>query len=394
MSFLADIASPLIGGIATIAGGLLGRNSAPEYQQMPQPPKMEDIMDVIDTINGVQSITRKGVGGKSQRVIERLPRTREEEILYNEAGRMMTETMRNIQTLSAIDPNSALNFAPYVNAIRGLNEERSADIARLVQMPDFQQFTQQFKDMEQTSIRERFRDFRNAKQSELAGMGYGMDSTAWSNADAAIKAEEEKALRGIDVRSQQLGQEFARGELQNRILGYNLGEESRGARRQSALDILGAEKEQLAERELNREKRMQEQAGMFKVAAGVRGEDQNKAMMSLAPQVSQNLYTQQLMAHQAAADTLRYNQANRQPNAGELAGDVLGQLGGSIMQGKGVGEGLGKSITNWFTPRPAPQADVTSGNPNFSIGRYNSGFTNWLPTPRAGNAFDQYQFSV
>jgi hypothetical protein len=393
MAFLAPLAVPLIGGAATLAGSLIGRNSAPDYQQAPPPPKMEDMMDVIDNVNGVQSITRKGVGGKSQRVIERLPRTREEEMLYNEYGRLMAESMRNIQNLSAIDPNAALNFAPYVNAVRGLNEERAADIARLVQMPDFQQFTQQFRDMEQTAIREQYRDLRNSKQSQLAGMGYGMDSTAWANVDAAINAEEAKAMRGLDVRAQQVGQEFAKGELQNRILGYNLGEEARGGRRQAALDVLGAEREQLAERELNREKRMQEQAGVFKVAAGMRGEDQTKAMQSVAPQLGQDLYRQQLLAHQVATDTARYNQLNRPPNIGEMAGNALGSMGGSII-GEGS-KGFGKAISNFFTPTsaPAPMAGSTISNPNYQIGRYNMGFTDWLPTQRSGNAFSQYSFN-
>ena len=393
MAFLAPLAVPLIGGAATLAGSLIARKSAPDYQQAPPPPKMEDMMDVIDNVNGVQSITRKGVGGKSQRVIERLPRTREEEILYNEYGRLMAESMRNIQNLATVDPNAALNFAPYVNAVRGLNEERSADVARLVQMPDFQQFTQQFRDMEQTAIREQYRDLRNSKQSQLAGMGYGMDSTAWANVDAAINAEEAKAMRGLDVRAQQVGQEFAKGELQNRILGYNLGEESRGGRRQAAADILGAEREQLAERELNREKRMQEQAGIFNAAAGMRGEDQTKAMQSLSPQLSQDMYRQQLMAHQVGSEALRYNQTNRPPTFGEAAGKLMGTMGGGLID-KGM-KGASKSLTEFFTPTaaPVPMSGSTVSNPNYQIGRYNMGFTDWLPTQRSGNAFSQYSFN-
>lgn len=354
-------------GAALIGGALLGR-SGHRNQEMPAAPKPEDVMDVVDRIAGTQSITRVGANGKKQRVIERLPRTAQEEAIYREAGNIMTNTLRNIQNLYNVDPNAAMNYAPFVNTIQGLQQERSADVARLINMPDFAQFAQDFKTTEQANIREQFGEARNQTQSQLAGMGYGTDSTAWQNAQAAINAEESKASRGLDVRSKLAGQQYAQQELQNRIMGYTMGEHGRQDRQQAAATELGIQREQLNEREANRQRRVAEQAGLLQNAAAIRGEDASVAARTVAPQLQQDMYRNQLAAHGADVNAIMYNNANRAPTFGEIAGNTLGYFGG---------QGLQRAFD-----ATAPQANA--GGRNANIGRYNMGFQDWL-APRRGN---------
>lgn len=367
-------------GAAVIGGALLGR-SGHRNQEMPATPKPEDVMDVVDTINGTQSITRVGANGKKQRVIERLPRTAQEEAIYREAGNIMTNTLRNIQNLYNVDPNAAMNYAPFVNTIQGLQQERSADVARLINMPDFAQFAQDFKTTEQANIREQFGEARNQTQSQLAGMGYGTDSTAWQNAQAAINAEESKASRGLDVRSKLAGQEYAQNELQNRIMGYTMGEHGRQDRQQSAATELGIQREQLNEREANRQRRVAEQAGLLQNAAAIRGEDANAAARTVAPQLQQDMYRNQLAAHGADVNAIMYNNANRAPTFGEIAGNTMGYFGG-----QGLQRAFDATAPRTNVVRPlesyAPQANASGRNAN--IGRYNMGFQDWL-APRRGN---------
>ena len=331
MGFLAPIAPALIGGAATLGGAMLANRRGRGFQELPSPPQMEETMDVIDKIAGVQSIVRTGSNGKKERVIERLPRSREDEALYNEAGNIMSNALRNIQNLHAVDPNAALNYAPFINTINALNEQRGHDMARLVNVPNFAQFAQDFKNSEQASIREQYREMRNARQNELVGLGYGIDSTAWANSSAAIDAEEAKALRGIDVRAQMAGQEYGKGELQNRLLAYGLGEEARGAQRQSAIDELNARQQQLAERELRRQHSIAEQGNLYALAAGTRGQDQNMAMHSLAPHLQSEQYRNALMAYQAGNQAIMHNQLNRTPNFGETVGQLMGNIGGQLI---------------------------------------------------------------
>lgn len=367
-------------GAAVIGGALLGR-SGHRNQEMPAAPKPEDVMDVVDTINGTQSITRVGANGKKQRVIERLPRTAQEEAIYREAGNIMTNTLRNIQNLYNVDPNAAMNYAPFVNTIQGLQQERSADVARLINMPDFAQFAQDFKTTEQANIREQFGEARNQTQSQLAGMGYGTDSTAWQNAQAAINAEESKASRGLDVRSKLAGQEYAQNELQNRIMGYTMGEHGRQDRQQSAATELGIQREQLNEREANRQRRVAEQAGLLQNAAAIRGEDANAAARTVAPQLQQDMYRNQLAAHGADVNAIMYNNANRAPTFGEIAGNTMGYFGG-----QGLQRAFDATAPRTNVVRPldsyAPQANA--GGRNANTGRFNMGFQDWL-APRRGN---------
>ena len=59
-----------------------------------KPPSVQDLEDVIDEISGTEAITVKGADGKKRRVVRRLPRTREEEALFQKGQGMMKTALQ------------------------------------------------------------------------------------------------------------------------------------------------------------------------------------------------------------------------------------------------------------------------------------------------------------
>jgi hypothetical protein len=358
MAFLAPLAPALIGGTLAAGGAILAALSAPKPPappQFPDPPKPEDMMDVVDKIAGVQSVNVKGADGKTRRVIDRLPRTREEQILYDEAGVLMKNALGTIQELYRQDPLSALNYAPLIDTVNHLNTQRSADIARFVQMPDFSAFAQDFKKMQRTIIDEEFTKAKNAKQADLTRNGYGMDSTAWANASAALDREYAESIAKNDVTSELTARELQEKDIRNRVLSYHLGEEGRQGELGAASMVLSAEQQELAEREARRQRSIQEQSGLFQTGANIRKEDSTLALNNVTSQVAQHTFNAQNEGYKAgvwghnAQYAHQLNAFDRKPfNFGEIAGYHLGKLGGNMM------------------------------NPNASTGHYTMGFADWF----------------
>jgi len=358
MAFLAPIAPALIGGALAAGGSILASRSAPKPPappKIPDAPKPEDMMDVIDKVAGVQAINVNGADGKKRRVIERIPRTKQEQILYDEAGDLMKNALGNIQQLYQLDPNAVIDFAPFIQSVNHLNQKRGRDIARLAQIPDFNEFAQNFKNMQKTVIDDEFRTAKNAKQAELTRMGYGVDSTAWANAEAALDRQYAEAVAKNDVTSEINARELQNKDIQNRVLAYNLGEQGRTGELDAEQMILAANREQAGERETHRAKQIQEQAGLFQTGAGIRKEDINTALQNVAPQTAQNLFASQMQGHRTNMEGSILNYQNqlgafdRKPlNFGEIAGYHAGKIGGEMI------------------------------NPNSSIGKYTMGFADWL----------------
>lgn len=85
-----------------------GDDSPPPAPYYPPVPPKEELLDVIDHVTGTQAITVVGADGKKKRVVERLPRTPEEQKLYDEAGDLMNIAIVEIKKLSEYDPAAAL----------------------------------------------------------------------------------------------------------------------------------------------------------------------------------------------------------------------------------------------------------------------------------------------
>jgi hypothetical protein len=364
MAFLAPFVPVLAGGAIAAGGAMLAARSAPKPPappKMPDPPRPEDMIDVVDKIAGVQSVNVKGADGKTRRVIDRLPRTKEEQFLYDEAGVLMKNALGTLQELYKQDPLSALNYAPLIDTVNHLNTQRAADIERFVQMPDFSAFAQDFKKMQRTVIDEEFTKAKNAKQADLTRNGYGLDSTAWANASAALDREHAEAVAKNDVNAELTARELQEKDIKNRVLSYHLGEAGRQGELEAVQLMLSAEQQELAEREVRRQRSIGEQSGLFQTGANIRKEDSTLALNNVASQVAQNMFNAQHEGYKAGilGKNAQYqNQLNafdRRPlNFGEIAGYHIGQIGGQMT------------------------------NPNTSIGHYTMGFSDWLTGKDSG----------
>jgi hypothetical protein len=291
-------------------------------------------MDVMDHVTGTQAITVTGPDGKKKRVIERLPRTSEEQALYEQAGELMTRAMTEIQRLNAYDPSALVDFAPFVQVMNDLNRDRQQDMQELTQLPDFNQTVQAFKDMNQRLLEEDFKRQENEGQEYLNRRGYG-DSTAAIEMRNTLGKNRAQALEESRVRGDLYGEQLKAADLHNRQTAYGLREQGRRGQLERAQMDHQVRLEQKAQHDQARQQALHNQMDLFRVGAGIRGEDTHRALATRAPDLANTIFQQN------SADTLhRYQAQVNQTNAAyqnQLAqyqtrppsfGDTLLNLGG------------------------------------------------------------------
>ncbi len=313
-----------------------GNDSPPPPPSYPPMPPPEELMDVIDHITGTQAITVVGADGKKKRVIERLPRTPEEQQLYDQAGELMKRAIAEIQKLNDYDPGALVDFAPFVQAMTELNTERQQDMAELTNLPDFSQTVQAFKEMNQRLLEEEFRRQENENQEYLNRRGYG-DSTAAIEMRNTLAKNRAQALEESRVKGDLYGEQLKAADLANRHSVYGLREQGRLARGQQAQLEHQLKLEQKLQKDQARQQALGNQMDLFRVGAGLRGEDTNRALATRAPDLANTIFQQN------SADSLqRYQTQINQMNAHyqqQLAhhqtkppsfGDTLLNLGGKM----------------------------------------------------------------
>ena len=95
-------------------GKLFRGRRPPEAPQMPAQQAAPELMDIVDELSGVQTITVTGPDGKKRRVTQRLPLTPQEEQTLNQAKNLMNTAVNNIQRLYKYDPASVANYQPFI----------------------------------------------------------------------------------------------------------------------------------------------------------------------------------------------------------------------------------------------------------------------------------------
>ena len=128
-------------------------SSPPPAPFLPPPPPPQEIMDVIDEVSGSKTVTATDpVTGKKIRLIQALPRSPEEQALYEEAGRLMDTAISELKRLYDYDPRQLVDFKPFIDTINTLNQERSEDMQKLTQIPDFTSYVNDFKTMQRSIL--------------------------------------------------------------------------------------------------------------------------------------------------------------------------------------------------------------------------------------------------
>jgi hypothetical protein len=329
-----------------------GNDSPPSPPSYPAVPPPEELMDVIDHVTGTQAVTVIGADGKKKRVIERLPRTPEEQQLYEQAGDLMNRAITEIQRLNAYDPGAVVDFAPFVQVMTDLNTQRQQDIQELTNLPDFNQTVQAFKAMNQRLLEEDFKRQENEGQEYLSRRGYG-DSTAAIEMRNTLGKNRAEALEESRVRGDLYGQQLKAADLSNRQTAYDLREQGRMGQLQRAQMEHQLRLDQKNQRDQARQQALQNQNDLFRMGAGIRGEDVNRAMATRAPDLANTIFQQSNMdslnRHNAQINQINAQYQNQmahyqaQAAAPPSFGDTLLRLGGQAGMGYFTGgmSGLG-----------------------------------------------------
>ena len=117
-------------------GKLFRGRRPPEAPQMPAQQAAPELMDIVDELSGVQTITVTGPDGKKRRVTQRLPLTPQEEQTLNQAKNLMNTAVNNIQRLYKYDPASVANYQPFIQAFSNINQERMRDLSQIGDFKD------------------------------------------------------------------------------------------------------------------------------------------------------------------------------------------------------------------------------------------------------------------
>ena len=336
-----------------------GDDSPPPAPYYPPMPPKEELLDVIDHVTGTQAITVVGADGKKKRVIERLPRTPEEQRLYDEAGDLMNKAIVEIKRLSDYDPAAVVDFAPFVDVMNTLNAERQADMAELSRLPDFNQYVSDFKSMGNTILQEEFKKQENETYEYLSRRGYG-DSTAAIEMRNALGYQKAKALEEHNVNATMYGEQLKTADLANRMNTYGFREQGRMGQLQNAQAEHNLKLGQYDQSNAMRQQALQNQSGLFNIGSSIRGEDANKAMATRAPELANTIFQQSNMdslnRHNAQIGQINSQYQNQLASYNSQRpsfGDTMLQLGGM-----GVGAYFGGPMGAMM----GGQAGKTAGN--------------------------------
>lgn len=327
-----------------------GGDSAPPAPYIPPPPPPPEWVDFMDEVSGTETIEVKGADGKKRRVNRRLPRSPEEQKMFDEAGTIMERSIEEMKKLATINPDAVVDFQPFLQVMNNLNAERRNDIAELTKIPDFNAYVDNFKAMYRDSLEKQHTRLENENQAYLSSRGYG-NSTAEREMRNLMGQSRAESLAKVDVEGQEYGERLKAADQANRQNAFAFREQGRAGQLQTAQSEHGLKVDQYNQLESKRQQALQNQKAMFDVAAGVRGEDRNKAMMSKAPDMAFQMHSQNsadsLNRYSAQVNAMNANYQNQLAEHNSrgatfaqslmgLGGQAVGTFGGAYLGGKGL----------------------------------------------------------
>jgi hypothetical protein len=335
-----------MGFVKKLFGGGGGGPSAPSYTP---PPPREEIMDVIDKIGGVQSIVVTE-NGKKKRIIERLPRTPEDQAFHDYMGELMNKAVRNITQLYKYNPEDVVEFQPFIDVFANLNEESQNDLAEIANFGDITEQVQNFKKMNNELLEEQIYIRNRMAEENFAHRGISK-STAATEYRTASARQNDLARLQAKVDADMYGESLAEQRLRTNATAFGLREQGRQGRLQAAQTGYNLEQQKLQDLESKRQIAIQENQNLFNLGAGIRGEDEAKAMASRAPELanqtfammnadSLNRYNSGVNAQNAAFQNSLLAYQNRRPSFGDRLLKLGGMAAGAYLTG-GMGGGMG-----------------------------------------------------
>jgi hypothetical protein len=262
-----------------------GNDDPPQAPYIPPPPPPQEILDVIDEVTGTQTITAVGTDGKKRRMIQKLPRTKEEEALHQEAGQLMERAIGEMKRLYDYDPQQLVHYAPFMTAVNALNQERSEDMAELTKFPDFNGYVSEFREMQKTVIDEEYRRANTIMEENLAHKGLS-DSTTGREERNLLTRDAAMARQRAGAEAQLYGEQLKGADLANRTNAFQLRESGRQGRLSASATEFDLQKDYAGQLEKQKDKALTHQSHLYNIAAGIRGADNNKTMATMAPNMA------------------------------------------------------------------------------------------------------------
>lgn len=246
-----------------------------------KPPSVQDLEDVIDEISGTEAITVKGADGKKRRVVRRLPRTKEEEALFQKGQGMMKTALQNITNLYQYDPASAIDFQPIIDTFANINSERMNNLSQIADFGNIKNDIDDFKAMQSSLLKEQFLTENNRLNERLAHNGLE-DSTVGREERNLLSRNQNLTSQQADLNAMNFGEGLADSRLNRNANLYNMNEMGRQSRLQAAqLDYELAQKRQ-ADLEQMRQSAIGENQSQFQLAGNLVGSDLDRSMRTRA----------------------------------------------------------------------------------------------------------------
>lgn len=333
-----------------------GNDDPPAAPQYVAPPPPEEIMDVIDEITGVQSITVIGPDGKKRRKIERLPRTPEEQQMFAMGEELMKKSINNLKDLYQYNPDSVIDFEPLLRTFSSLNDERVNALGQIANIGNIREDIQAFREMQTALDDDIFMRQNRAMEENLGRKGLS-DSYAGQEARAFAERNQNLTRKQSEFNANLYGEDLAAKRLDRNAKAFALDETGRAGRLQAAQAEYGLRKDQQADIERKRQTAIGENMNLLKVGSGITGQDLTKAMASQAPQIANDTFSRQnadslqrytagVNAQNAAYDRQRFAYDNRPPSFLDLALQGGGAIGGAMLTGspESLGGRLGSKV--------------------------------------------------
>ena len=261
-------------------GKLFRGRTPPQAPQLPAQQAAPEIMDIVDELSGVQTITVTGPDGKKRRVTQRLPLTPQEEQTLNQAKTLMNTAVNNIQRLYQYDPTSVVNYQPFIQAFSNINQERIHDLSQIGEFKDIAEKVQQFKAINQTLTMDAFDNQQRMTEENLARRGLQRSTEATENRAAMAK---QRALleQEVNVASENYGEDLQNRRLDREARTYAIREQGRNARLQEEESKYNLEQQRVSDLENLRQNAINENVNMLNVGQGITGQDTQRAQLGL-----------------------------------------------------------------------------------------------------------------
>ena len=280
---------------------IFGNDDPPPATFLPSAPAPQEIMDFTDEIAGFQETTVTGPDGRKKRVRTRLPRTPEEEALYQRAGELMTTSLKNIQELYQYDPSSVVSFEPLIATFASIDAERQQDLEKVADLSGIAQSIERFKNIQRELLDRSIRTHEINFRERLASQGL-TGSTAEQEMRAAMGREEILLREQSDLNAEIFGEELASRRLGREKTAYDIREQARGRQLEGAQMNYALRRQHAQDMEAKRRQALAENQNLLSIASSVRGEDQNKVAMSRMPEL-----TAQIAANHSASALAHHN---------------------------------------------------------------------------------------